>query len=241
MTTVHDLERAWLQQGQARQRALAAAAARTATLLAATHYSRCLAWRCGLAPWRALLARAQQQAAAAQALHARLLAARALEAWRRRRQAAAWLGIAQDACSMAAARRCRQRSLQRRTLAALQQHAAWNRGLARLPATAAAARALRAWRSLAAAARLHAQRQEAAADAHYCSVQRRRALGAWRLGAARQRRERLAAKRVDEKWSRVQAMLAAARKQRQAREEAEGGGGSGWSSAENSFDPNSLF
>lgn len=237
----HDLERAWLQQAHHHQRALAAATQQTAALLAALHYSRCLAWRCGLAPWHALLARARQQAAAADALADRLLLQRALEAWRSRRVAAQWLGVARDACAAAAARRCHQRSLQRRALKALQQHAAWARSLARLPAHRAAAGALCGWRLVAAAALAQAQCQEAAADAHRSDTLCRQALGAWQAGATRQRRERLAAKRVDDKWQSVQAMLVDARKQRQAREAAGGGATSGWSSGENSFDPNSLL
>ena len=235
------LERRWEQQEEAHRRALAVAVARTAALLAAVHYSRSLAHRRGWEPWRAALAHSQQHIAAADTLHARNLLARALEAWRRCRMATAWLALASEACMAAMARRFHQQALQRHALSALQQHALWARSLACLHVAHLAAAALHCWRQQAAVARQHMQRTTAAAAAHCARCLRRRALGAWRKGAVAQRRERLAARRLDDKWGTVQQMLAEAREQRRRKQQLEEQGSSGWSSAENSFDPNTLF
>lgn len=245
------LERRWAAKEQARLARLQALLSRHASLLATMHYSRHLAARCGLNPWRALVQRRREQAAAADALHARYLLQRALAAWQRLQQAVAWRAVGKEACALAAPRRLRHASLQLRALTALRQHAHWcRRSLPLLHASHLRSMALRSWRSQAQAAAQRTREGLAAAAAHADASLCRSAVGAWQQGARRLRTERLVAQRTEQRWGEVQRYLAEA-KQRQERERAaqaakdgaDGGRGGARGADENSslWDANALF
>jgi hypothetical protein len=156
--------------------------------------------------------------------------------------------VAADAGAVAAARRHRQRALLGRGLAALAQHALCQRSLPCLHAARLAAGALRCWHAQAAATAVQRRRMEAAAARHASRHTCSSALGAWQQGARRCRQERLVAQRRDARWGVVQQYLS---EHQQAKAKAasklggDGGGGGALgcslSSAENSFDPNTIF
>lgn len=253
------LERRWATTAASRQAQLEALLLRTAALAAALHYSRCLAWRWGLAPWRALLQRARDMEAAALALAAKHRMQRALQAWQHCRQAALWQAAAAEACATAAARRQRQRALLTRGMVALAQHASWARGLAHCHNARLVGAALGCWRAAAAQAAAEVQQRGAEAAGHWARGACRRALAAWRRGVVRCRQERLVKQRREQRWGAVQQYLAEHRAAKQAAAAAcaaagkgggSGGGGSACSvlslqpslsSPENSFDPNGIF
>ncbi|KAL4434108.1 hypothetical protein ABPG75_000549 [Micractinium tetrahymenae] len=243
------LERRWA--AEARQAAAEAEALylRAAALAAAVHYSRHVALHWGWAPWRARMEQARQQQAAAAALCAKHTVARVLQAVHAWRRLAAWQAVTAEACATAAARQHRQRSLLQRSLAALSQHAHWVHDLPRLHTASLAAAALRRWRQLAAAAAAQAQMHDNVAAEHSNCRAARRVLKAWRLSA------KLASRR-EKRWGAVQQYLAEHRAARQAAAAAAAGSlgcdasegrcgvdgtASSLSSAENSFDPNSIF
>ena len=193
----------------ARLTRLQAAAARTAALLAAIHYSRSLALRCGWAPWRALMHRMQQQSAAADALRRRSLAAGALAAFQRCRHVAAWRSVAAEACATAAAWQLHQQTLQRHALAALRNHTQWVQTA--VPAMHAArlqAAAWCSWRQLAATAAQQLRLQTAHAAAHFHRNVLRGMLCAWQRGAAACKTERLVEQRRQQRWATVERYLA---------------------------------
>lgn len=203
------LARRWEAAESARLAQLEAVAARAADLLAAVHYSRSLALRCGLAPWRALLHSAQQQAAAAYALRRRSLAAAALAAFQRCRHAAVWRTVMAEACAAAGARRLHQHALLRRGLAALCRHAQWVRtDLPALHAARLRAAAWHSWRQLAAATAQQARLRCARAAAHCHRGLLRRALRAWQRGASACKKERLVEQRRQQRWTTVERYLA---------------------------------
>ncbi len=203
------LQQRWEAAESARLALLDAAAARAATLLAVVHFSRSLAVRCGWAPWRALMHRAQQQAADADALRRRSLAAATLAAFQRCRHAAVWRAVAAEACAAAQARRLHHEMLQRRSLAALRRHRHWvQTALPALHSARLLAAAWRSWRQLAAAAAQGARLQAARAVAHaHCNLLRR-SLHAWQSGAAACSKERLVDQRRQQRWADVQHYLA---------------------------------
>jgi hypothetical protein len=251
------LERRWAAEVQGRLQQLEALVARHSALLAAVHYSRALVCRWGWQPWRAATQAGRERAAAADVLGSRACLARAVAAWARCRAAAAWRAVAAEACAAAAARRQRQRSLQRQALAALQQHVGWVKHLGRRHSTHLTAAALRHWQRHAAAT-AQQTRQQLATAARHCEQRRcRQALAAWEAGALRSKQERVVAQRREQRWGTVQQYLAEHRQARAATLQqqfggsgGDGGGGTNgcWadsggnsSSAENSFDPNTIF
>lgn len=232
------LERRWATT--ARQAAAHAEALylRTAVLAAAVHYSRHIALHWGWVPWRALVEQAKQRQHAAAVLCAQHAVARMLQAVQAWRRLAAWRAVTAEACATAAARHHHQHRLLQSSVAMLAQHARRLRELARLHPTWLAIASLRHWRQLGAAAAAQARQHSQMAAAHSDRRAAHRVLKAWRLCS------KLAARR-EKRWGDVQRYLAEYRAARegQARAGCSGADGtaSNLSSAENSFDPNSIF
>lgn len=247
---LQQLERRWAAEQAARLAALAAAAVAAARLLAAVHRSRRLALQ-GLSAWAAAVQQRRQAEEEGDAVCARRRLRHALHAWQRCRAAAAWRGLAADACAVASAQQQHHRALQRRALAALKQQVAWARSLPSLHAAHLALAALRCWRSTAAEQAGITRQLQATATAFSSRGLARRALGAWRQGAAACRRERLVAQRKERRMGDVSRYLAEHRAAKAAAAAAQGGSGEVLaadgssltppSSAENSFDPNAWF
>ena len=203
------LQQRWEAAESARLALLDAAAARAATLLAVVHFSRSLAVRWGWAPWRALIHRARQQAAEADALRHRSLAAATLAAFQRCRHAAVWRAVAAEACAAAHARRLHQQALQSRALAALRRHRHWvQTALPALHSARLLAAAWSSWCQLAAAAAQGARLRAARAIAHAHRSLLRRTLRAWQRGATACSKERLVDQRRQQRWVEVERYLA---------------------------------
>lgn len=232
------LERRWA--AKARQAAAEAEALylRAAALAAAVHYSRHVALHWGWAPWQALVEQARQRQHTAAVLCAKHAVARVLQSLQAWRRLAAWRQMAAEACATAAARQHHQRRLLQSSLTMLGQHARWVRELPCLHAASLAGVALRQWRQRAAAAAAQARRHDRLAAAHGDCQAARRTLRTWQLSA------KLAARR-EKRWCTVQQYLAEYRAVRGGQDHTgcsgDGGPASSMSSAENSFDPNSIF